>query len=312
MGIITPWAMDAIPVDPEDPDGDLTPAYDSANLRRIFSTFLSAGDTPTRARPGVASGGDVSVVDDVAYIGPCLVVVTTADGSFITGLDSEAEIPLQARHATNDRRDRVVVRVNHTSAERSAAVEVLAGTPAPTPQPPSTPAGAESLGVIDVPNASGGGATFAPGQRYTAARGGVIKVPNLAARDRLTDLTDGMQVFAGSGSSAVLWIRSGGEWHREWAANSGQPFRMASGGIGVTGDGSSTASASVSFPSGRFTTTPNIVTSAGGNSLYNAVAGSSSSSGFTMLVRNVNDGNFDHTVQTRWWAVQMTPTNASG
>src|SRR5690554_4674929 len=171
MGIITPWPMDAIPVDPQDPEGEKAPAYDSATLRRVFATFLfPGGGGNTRARSGVVSGGEVVVVDDVAYVEPSLVVVTTQDGSFITGVDSEMAIPLQPRHATNDRRDRVVVRIYHTTVERSASVEVIAGTAAPSPQPPSTPADAESLGVIDVPRAGGGPAAFTPGQQYTAAR----------------------------------------------------------------------------------------------------------------------------------------------
>lgn len=208
MAVITPWAMDALSV-----DGELQPAYNGAALRQIFSGLLGTDTTPTRARPGVLSGLDVLVLDDVAYVDRGLVVVTSADGAFITGLETDQAIPLEVRDATNARKDRLVLRVYHDATTREARLEVLTGTPAPNPQPPSTPAGAESLGTFDVPNASGGTSTFTPGQRYTAARGGIIQVPNTDALNRTADPTEGLEArVAGQDGT---WVYRGDGWQRE-------------------------------------------------------------------------------------------------
>lgn len=208
MGVIPPWSMDAI----LDEAGNVVagPEYDGASLRRIFSALLSGGPTATTARPGVVSGMGVDVINDVVYVGAGLVVVTTLDGSFVTGLDQEGAFPLEARHPTNSRIDRLVAEIVHTVTERHALVRVVPGIPAPSPSAPATPEGAESLGTVSVPNAAGGPAVFTPGQRYTAARGGIITVPNIAARNRLDQGTPGSPVFAAVG--ADLYVSTGDGW----------------------------------------------------------------------------------------------------
>src|SRR5690625_1499331 len=103
MAVIPPWAIDAI----DDGEGRLAPAYDGAALRAVFSTALAGGTTPTTARPGVVTGLHVTVSGDTVNVSPGMIVVTTPDGSFVTGLTADEARGLSARHATNPRMDRV-------------------------------------------------------------------------------------------------------------------------------------------------------------------------------------------------------------
>lgn len=205
MAIIPPWAMDAL-------DGQ--PEYDGAALRAIFAAMLGKGDTPTRAREGVVDGLDVTVLDDVVYVSPGLGVVTTLDGSFITGLGEEEAFALEARDPTNGRVDRVVLQVHHTPTNHSASCRVISGTAAPSAMPPSTPEGALSLGTVTVPSAGGAGAVFNPGQVYTAGRGGAIRVPNGAAMRRLPNPSPYTEVIVESGGDAGKWVYVNGNWGR--------------------------------------------------------------------------------------------------
>lgn len=88
-----------------------------------------------------------------------------------------------------------------------------------------------------------------------------------------------------------------------------QPFAEAVGTVSITAsDG--IGSAYVTFPSGRFTVTPQVFTTAGSGSaaVVNTQYGGSSVDGATIYSLRTNST----ATTVRWHAIQMTPTSASG
>ena len=90
------------------------------------------------------------------------------------------------------------------------------------------------------------------------------------------------------------------------------PYSMAAGNTTVTGTGATTASATVTFPTGRFSVAPIVTTSFTQGTIYISNANSITSTGFTMVLRDRNDGAISGAATTNWQAVQMLSSAASG
>ena len=89
------------------------------------------------------------------------------------------------------------------------------------------------------------------------------------------------------------------------------PYGMAAGTVSVVFSNVPNSSAAVTFPAGRFSQPPNVLT-AGQNSFFVTAAGSITATGFTMNVRHAQNTNQTTTVPTNWVAVQMTSASANG
>jgi hypothetical protein len=77
----------------------------------------------------------------------------------------------------------------------------------------------------------------------------------------------------------------------------------ASGSAGVTYPGGvPNAQSAVTFPAGRFTAAPNVVTAANhGTAGYVAAASAVTATGFTLSIRNLSGNPTAGTVVTAWW-----------
>lgn len=189
------------------------PSYDAVTLRRILSSLLSIGTTPLTARPGVLSPTALSITiasDDTGEVGPGLAVISTVDGSYVTGLDAPQQFTLAPRDATNARYDKVILEVVDDAVERLSRVRILTGTPAALPSEPASPAGSIEVGLISVPNTAGGPAVLARGPAYTAANGGIIAVTDAVARARITGANP---IYAHQLDDDSLWHKTtAGTW----------------------------------------------------------------------------------------------------
>lgn len=90
------------------------------------------------------------------------------------------------------------------------------------------------------------------------------------------------------------------------------PYSMAAGNTTVTGSGATTATATVTFPVGRFSVAPIVTTSFTQGSIYISNANNITSTGFTMILRDRNDAAISGSFTTNWQATQMTSSTAAG
>lgn len=206
MAVIKPWAMNAL---------NGTPLYDAPTLRNHFGALLHAGRSATLPLPGVldprALAVDVSS-DPTVVVSAGPGVVVTSGGGYGTGLDGAWTGTLAARHATLSRIDRVILEVLDTTTQRTAQVRIITGTAAATPSAPALPASALSLATIAVPSASGGQATATDTRLSSAAAGGIIRVPDNAARLRVSTPPAGVVQYVSQEDAGTLWQRVGTAW----------------------------------------------------------------------------------------------------
>lgn len=163
------------------------PAYTAAELRQAMALALMYDGRAMGARQGVRPGGDqlavsldgatITVAPGVCCVDPGL---STPQGPYWVAIPTAEHHELDPAHATNPRKDIVVVRVYDDSEDSSglrlARSEYIPGTPDPSPSEPATPTGAIRIATIDVP-ASGGGAPAVTDRRpYTVAAGGILPV----------------------------------------------------------------------------------------------------------------------------------------
>jgi hypothetical protein len=90
------------------------------------------------------------------------------------------------------------------------------------------------------------------------------------------------------------------------------PWAMSAGTIAMVGNGNTSQSAAVTFPSGRFNVAPRVTTSCRTSNILLANPTVISSTGFTMNLMHTNQAGFTSSQTADWTAVQMTPTAASG
>lgn len=246
MGVIKPWAMNAL---------NGAPLYDAPTLRNLNGATLLGGQSAMLPLSGCldprALQVDVSS-DPLVTVAAGPAVVTTAAGPYVTGLDSAWSANLVARHQTYARIDRVVLEVSDTALLREAQVRIIAGTPTASPAAPALPTTAIALGRINVPNASGGPASVVDERLFTAAQGGIIYVPDQAARLRLGNPATGTVLYVHEMSTGLLWKNSGTAWR---ALDDDTGWLPIVAGSGVSSGASVRALLGVVYFKGTFTST---------------------------------------------------------
>lgn len=143
--LLIPWALDA--------GTDDAPEYTGRDLRDLFAVFFEpqSENQPFQAAPGVLRGCDVSATSTQVTIQPGHCIVTTAGGSYLTGVKNPVTLPLSAPHATFSRIDIVALSIEETAdTGRGANIRVIEGTPASYPSAPATPDGAIKLAEVSV------------------------------------------------------------------------------------------------------------------------------------------------------------------
>jgi hypothetical protein len=154
----------------------------------------TAGSTGMAARSGVrltgvgtplavsaGSGMAVGVAVGQAFIGS-----TSGDsfGQYLLNLDTAATLTVATSDPTNPRIDLVVAQITDVgSSSSTATVNIITGTPAPSPAVPALPASSVALGQVTVPaNATSivtGNVTDA--RQWTTALGGIVPVASSTA-----------------------------------------------------------------------------------------------------------------------------------
>jgi hypothetical protein len=229
----------------DEDDGE--PAYTAAELRQAMALPMMYGGRLLGARQGVRPGGDqlkVTLAGSTITVQPGLCLIdpglSTAQGPYWVALPAEETPgPLTPAHATNPRKDIVIVRVyDHTedaSGLRTARSEYLAGTPAGTPSEPAVPAGAERIATIDVPPDGGGSPVGTDRRRWTVAAGGILPVAaagdiaaGVAGRYRHRLDTGGLEYDTGS-----VWAPVGPQGLVAWATRSTDTGTTGSADMGV-------------------------------------------------------------------------------
>lgn len=146
--LLIPWALDA--------GTDNIPEYTGRDLRDLFAVFFEprSESEPFHAAPGILRGMKISATSRQVTVAPGHCIVTTEGGTFLTGVKNPVTLELSAPHATFDRVDLVALSIEETAdTGRGAKIEIIEGTPAPSPSAPDTPAGAVTLATVTVSNA---------------------------------------------------------------------------------------------------------------------------------------------------------------
>lgn len=173
--LLVPWALDA--------GTDDAPEYTGRDLRDLFAVFFEprSESEPFRAAPGILRGCSVSASSTEVTVSPGHCIVTTAGGSFLTGVKNPVILPLSAPHATFNRIDLVALSIEETAdSGRGAKIQVIEGTPATYPANPATPDGALILAIIRVANS--GAPRVSPGVEASLA--GASKDPEITEYSR--------------------------------------------------------------------------------------------------------------------------------
>lgn len=148
--LLVPWALDA--------GTDNIPEYTGRDLRDLFAVFFEpkSESEPFQAAPGILRGCTVSASSTEVTVQPGHCMITTAGGSYLTGVKNPVTLPLTAAHESFDRIDLVVLSIEETAdTGRGAKIRVIEGTPASSPIVPSIPEGAIVLASVQI---SGGSA----------------------------------------------------------------------------------------------------------------------------------------------------------
>ena len=143
--LLVPWALDA--------GTDGAPEYTGRDLRDLFAVFFEpkSDSEPFRAAPGILRGCTVSATSTAVTVRPGHCIITTANGSYLTGVKNSVTLPLSAPHATFNRIDLVALSIEETADKgRGASIRVIEGTPASYPQAPVTPDAAIKLAEVSV------------------------------------------------------------------------------------------------------------------------------------------------------------------
>jgi hypothetical protein len=166
------------------------PTYDSQLWRTISvaGSFLTSGAAlayggviPCGGALYVNAGSGLSV--NVAT-GFCIVPSGAGSlyGAYQTGLMSASNLTVATADPTNPRIDLVCVTVADNGDGTSAAeIQVVTGTPAPSPSAPSLPSYSIPLAQVLVPPSSSTVSTVTDKRLFTTAAGGVVPVPSLSS-----------------------------------------------------------------------------------------------------------------------------------
>lgn len=143
--LLIPWALDA--------GTDNVPEYTGRDLRDLFAVFFEPvrDSDPFIANPGILRGCTVSASSTEVNVQPGHCIVTTAGGSYLTGVKNPVTLPLSAPNATFSRIDLVALTIEETVDKgRGAKIQVIEGAPNSSPREPQAPAGALILATIRV------------------------------------------------------------------------------------------------------------------------------------------------------------------
>lgn len=193
--LLIPWALDA--------GTDDAPEYTGRDLRDLFAVFFEprSDSEPFQAAPGILRGCTVSATSTEVTVAPGHCVVTTAGGSYLTGVKNPVTLPLSAPHATFNRIDLVALSIEETAdSGRGAKVQVIEGTPATYPSNPVTPDGALILATIRVANT--GAPRVTPGVEASLA--GASKEPEIQEYTRGSGVESGQVMGLPLPGGAVL------------------------------------------------------------------------------------------------------------
>ncbi|MDU1225063.1 hypothetical protein [Varibaculum cambriense] len=201
--LLIPWALDA--------GTDDAPEYTGRDLRDLFAVFFEPRSEaePFQAAPGILRGCSVSASSTEVTIQPGHCIVTTAGGSFLTGVKNPVTLPLAAPHATFNRIDLVALSIEETAdSGRGAKIQVIQGTPNSSPSAPSIPDGAVVLASVRVLTA--GAPTVTPGVEASLA--GASKEPETKTFARGAGLRAG--TVTGTCLPGGVWVINlqGGAW----------------------------------------------------------------------------------------------------
>lgn len=222
------WATDI------SPGGQLTVEDSRVALAAFMTPGLrstSTGDRPiARAgfRPGfgtnpgavTASGGGTLAVAAFQYVLP---TSRATGGAYIISQDTTYSFNALATpaHSTFARIDRLIVQQDDTyygDADSTCTIRQVVGTPSATPALPSITGSPDwfELARINV----GAGQTnltlagtltdMRPTDKWTVASGGILPVPNNAARDALSNVPDGFGVWVSDAARLDIRNASGG------------------------------------------------------------------------------------------------------
>lgn len=166
------------------------PSYDGQLWRTISvaGSFLSSGAAaayggvvPCGGALQVTAGSGLSV-----NVATGFAIVPSGAGSlygaYQTGLMSSANLTVATADPTNPRIDLVCVTVSELGTSGSAAeIQVITGTPAPSPSAPSLPSYSIPLAQVLVPASSSTVSTITDTRLFTTTAGGVVPVPSLSS-----------------------------------------------------------------------------------------------------------------------------------
>lgn len=201
--LLIPWALDA--------GTDDTPEYTGRDLRDLFAVFFEPkSDTePFQAAPGILRGCTVSATSTQVTVSPGHCIVTTAGGSYLTGVKNPVTLPLSAPHATFNRIDLVSLSIEETAdTGRGAKIQIIEGTPNSSPSVPAIPDGALILGTIRVTDT--GAPRVTPGVETSLA--GASEEPEVRTFARGAGLRAG--TVTGTRLPGGVWVINlqGGAW----------------------------------------------------------------------------------------------------
>lgn len=202
-----------------------TAANDRMMLSGTFAGIRAAGTLTARGGVNPMAGGILAVTQTGSPsmqlqvgAGVCYVAGSEASGQGLYACTNDAtkNVTVTTAHGTLPRIDSVVARVYdaaYSGAVNTWALEVVAGTAAPSPVAPTLPNNCLRLYNVTVGSAvtSITNANLADVRPWATAVGGVIPVINQAERDALTSLVpNGQSVFRLD--TGVLEFKLSGSW----------------------------------------------------------------------------------------------------
>ena len=149
-----------------------------------------------------------------------------------------------------------------------------------------------------------------------------VIIPAANATEMAQIATDATAAGFAASAAAPLWCHrtdhdavyrhNGAGWTRVTGKAGGAPLSIAAGTVDYDLAGTTGKSYNVTFPPGRFSTTPVILVGPGPHKNISPTASSASTTGFTMGVYTVDNTTSSLSGMARWVALQMTPTTAEG
>lgn len=205
-----------------------SPAYSGRMLRQTNGVAFAGATSarPLGARSGVRPGTPSTTVTATSTTWTCQPFAGLLDGQtaaeagpYTFAFDAVATGSVTAANASNPRIDIVYVDVDDPSEDASAVPaatrKYLAGTAAPTPAAPATPAGCMVIAQINVPKVGAGSPTVTWIAPYLAAAGGDVPFNTKVEMDAVVTLPRG--AFGVVLADLSEWVFDGTAWVKVWA-----------------------------------------------------------------------------------------------